>query len=566
MHKIKKDLNNAFKIINIMEKLWFKNWPPNLTYKLGYPSVTVDKIFEKSAEFYSKKNFMIYYDKYITYEDGWISILGLAQTLYELKLKKGDRVGIYMQNSPNFVISYFGIIRAGGIAVLMNPMLKKDEINYIVEDSGLKIIITTGELINNLMDSAKKYDLKIIAGNLKDYLPDNSEIPIPPELNKSYDIYEAYQWQEAIKYKGNGINVDHDSEDWAMIAYTSGTTGIPKGCIHTNRSIIANALDSAYWRGVTSSTVELSVAPFFHVTGLSFSVLGPIYEGATMVVLSRWNKIAAIKAIEKYKVTHWVSVPTMIADLLSYPDIDKVDFSSLRFIGGGGAAMPKPLLERFENLIHLPFIEGYGMTEMMGQTHVNPTHKRKSGSIGIPQFGVDAKIIDWQNGRELGPNEIGEIVFTGPSQFSGYYNKKRDTEEAFVEINDKKYLRSGDIGYMDEDGYFFVVDRLKRMINRGGFKVWPLEVENVLYSHKAIKECCVISTPDERVGEEVKALIVLKDEYKGKITEDEIIKYCKERLADYKYPRVIEFTDEILKTGSGKIDWRKMQEIEKKAL
>ncbi|MGC8686466.1 MAG: AMP-binding protein [Thermoplasmata archaeon] len=505
---------------------------------------------------------MIFYDRKITYKEGWDSILGLAGTLQKMGIDMGDRVGIYMQNSPNFVISYFGIIKAGGIAVLMNPMLKKDEIKYILEDSGTKTIITTGELINNLLDFEKSHNIKLIAGNLKDYIPDNTEIPVPPELNKIYNLYDALNWKEAVEEVRSYIMVENKPEDAAMIAYTSGTTAIPKGCVHTNRSVLANAMDSAYWRGVTSGTVELSVAPFFHVTGLSFSVLGPIYEAATIVALARWNRVAAIKAIEKYKVTHWVSVPKMIADLLAYPDLDKVDFSSIRFIGGGGAAMPKPLLEKFENLIHLPFIEGYGMTEMMGQTHVNPTHRRKSGSIGIPQFGVDAKIIDWQTGKELKNNEIGEIVFKGPSQFSGYYNKPTETQEAFIEINKEKYLRSGDIGYMDDDGYFFVVDRLKRMINRGGFKVWPLEVENVLYSHKAVKECCVISTHDERVGEEVKALIVLKDDFKGKVSESEIINYCKERLADYKYPRIVEFVDEILKTGSGKIDWRKMQEIE----
>ncbi|MEM3192954.1 MAG: AMP-binding protein, partial [Candidatus Parvarchaeota archaeon] len=210
----------------------------------------------------------------------------------------------------------------------------------------------------------------------------------------------------------------------------------------------------------------------------------------------------------------------------------------------------------------LHFVEGYGMTEMMGQTHVNPTRDRKVGSIGIPQFGVDSKIIDPETLSELRQGEIGEIVFTGPSLFSGYYGNDEETRNAFVELSGKKFLRSGDIGYMDEDGFFFVVDRLKRMINRAGFKVWPLEVENVLYEIPAIKECCVVSTPDNRVGEEVKAFITLKPGFENNITKDEIIQYCKSRLADYKYPRIIEFTKEIPKTGSGKVDWRSMQEEE----
>lgn len=353
-----------------------------------------------------------------------------------------------------------------------------------------------------------------------------------------------------------------ESEDAAMIAYTSGTTGIPKGCVHTHRSIIANGMASAYWRGTTSATVELGTATFFHVTGLSFSVLGPIYEGATIVPLYRWDRKAAVESIEKFRVTHWIEVPTMIADLLAMPELEKYDFSSLTFVGGGGAAVPRALLERFERIIGINFVEGYGMTEMMGQSHVNPTVWRKAGSIGIPQFGVDAKIIDPETLMELPPGENGEIVFSGPLLFSGYFGKEKDTEEAFVEIDGKKYLRSGDIGYMDEDGFFFVVDRLKRMINRSGFKVWPLEVENVIYRIPEVKECCVISAKDDRVGEEVKAYVVIKPGLEGKISKDDIIKHCKDNLADYKYPRIVEFVDEIPKTGSGKIDWRTLQEME----
>ncbi len=319
---------------------------------------------------------------------------------------------------------------------------------------------------------------------------------------------------------------------------------------------------SAYWRGETPATVELGTAPFFHVTGLSFSVVGPIYESGTIIPLYRWDRQAAVESIEKFKVTHWVAVPTMIGDLLAMPDLEKHDFSSLRFIGGGGAAVPKALLERFEKIVGLNFVEGYGMTEMMGQSHVNPTPWRKPGSIGIPQFGVDAKIIDPETLKELKPGETGEIIFTGPSMFSGYYGKERETQEALVEIDGKRYVRSGDIGFMDEDGFFFVVDRLKRMINRSGFKVWPLEIENVIYRIPEVKECCVVSTKDSRVGEEVKAYVVLKPGYEGKISREYIVKYCKENLADYKYPRIVEFVDDIPKTGSGKIDWRTLQEME----
>ncbi|MEM4067058.1 MAG: AMP-binding protein [Candidatus Micrarchaeaceae archaeon] len=544
------------------KKIWFKKWNENLTHTLDYPAITLDQLFEKSAEWYPTKPFIIFYGKKLDYETTWKYILALSSALVRMGIKKGDRVGVSMQNSPNFVITYFGIIRAGGVVVLLNPMLKQGELENIVNDSGLKLIITTDDLLNNVTYLNKQLGIKLISGSIKPFLGNDGKIPIPVQIQKDYERGDALPWEDLIKGETHETGASISNNDPAMIAYTSGTTAIPKGCVHTHSSIIANAMASAYWRGVTPATIELSVAPFFHVTGLSFSLMGPLYESATIIPLYRWDKVAAVASIEEYGVTHWVTIPTMIADLLTLPDIKKHDFSSLVFVGGGGSAMPKSLLDQFEKIVNLHFVEGYGMTEMMGQTHVNPTRDRKVGSIGIPQFGVDSKIIDPETLSELRQGEIGEIVFTGPSLFSGYYGNDEETRNAFVELSGKKFLRSGDIGYMDEDGFFFIVDRLKRMINRAGFKVWPLEVENVLYEIPAIKECCVVSTPDNRVGEEVKAFITLKPGFENNITKDEIIQYCKSRLADYKYPRIIEFTKEIPKTGSGKVDWRSMQEEE----
>jgi acyl-CoA synthetase (AMP-forming)/AMP-acid ligase II len=507
----------------MQEKIWMKRWNENLTHTLEYPKISIDKLFEKGAEWYPDKPFIIFYGKKLDYETSWRYILGLSSYLKRLGIKKGDRVGISMQNSPNWVISFFGIINAGALAVLLNPMLKNEELEKIVLDSELKLILTTDDLVQKIKGVATKLQINIMSGDVRFFLPKETIVPVPLQLNKEYDRENVISWDEAVKTEFASKHVTLYNTDPAMIAYTSGTTAIPKGCVHTHGSIIANAMASAYWRGVTPATVELSVAPFFHVTGLSFSVLGPLYESATIVPLYRWEREAAVESIEKFHVTHWVTVPTMIADLLAMPNVEKHDFSSLTFVGGGGAAMPKALLERFEKIIQLNFVEGYGMTEMMGQSHVNPTHWRKPGSIGIPQFGVDAKIIDPETLEEIGPSETGEIVFTGPSQFERYYRKEKETKESFVDIDGRSYLRSGDIGYMDEDGFFFVVDRLKRMINRSGFKVWPLEVENVIYRMPEIRECCVISSRDKRVGEEVKAFIVVKPDFEDRITKDDVV-------------------------------------------
>jgi len=544
------------------EQVWIKKWNENITHVLEYPRISVDKLLEKGAEWYPDKTAIIFYGKRIDYGTLWRYVLGLSSYLRKTGIKKGDRVGISMQNSPNWIISFFAIINSGALVVLLNPMLKGEELEKIIKDSELRLIITTNDLARKLGETTARSGIDLISGDVRFFLPREPTIPLPSQITGEFDRGDSISWEEAIKLEPSSNSVRLYNSDPAMIAYTSGTTAVPKGCVHTHSSIIANAMASAYWRGVTPATVELSVAPFFHVTGLSFSVLGPIYESATIIPLYRWDRQAAVESIEKFRVTHWVTVPTMIADLLAMPDVEKHDFSSLTFVGGGGAAVPKALLERFERITHLNFVEGYGMTEMMGQSHVNPTRSRKPGSIGIPQFGVDAKIIDPETLRELPPGETGEIVFSGPSLFDGYYGKEQETRESFINIDGKSYLRSGDIGFMDEEGFFFVVDRLKRMINRSGFKVWPLEVENVIYRMPEIKECCVISSRDSRVGEEVKAFIVLKPGYEGKITEKDIVKHCKEHLADYKYPRIIEFVEDIPKTGSGKIDWRTLQEME----
>ncbi len=283
------------------------------------------------------------------------------------------------------------------------------------------------------------------------------------------------------------------------------------------------------------------------------------------MLISRWDRETALQAIEKYRCTHWTNITTMVVDLLSDPNISERDLSSLRMVGGGGAPLPKAIGEKLFEFTGLKYAEGYGLTETFSQTHMNPLQNTKLQCIGIPDFGVDALVIDPESGKPLPPNEVGEIVIMGPEVFVGYWNKPEETEQAFIEIDGKKYFRTGDLGYMDEDGYFFIVDRIKRMINHSGFKVWPAEVESVLYKHPAVKEACVVGVPDERVVEEVKAFITLKPEYKGKITEEEIIEWSKQQMSAYKYPRTVEFIEELPKSGSGKILWRELQEKERKA-
>jgi fatty-acyl-CoA synthase len=300
----------------------------------------------------------------------------------------------------------------------------------------------------------------------------------------------------------------------------------------------------------------------FHVTGMQAGMNGPLYKGSTIVVMSRWDRDCAGMLIERAGVTNWSAITTMLVDFLSNPKLDQYDLSSLKVLGGGGAAMPEAVARKLEDVIGLPYVEGYGLSETMAPTHINPPHRPKRQCGGIPIFNTDARVVEIENFSELKPNEVGEIIVHGPQVFQGYWKQPEATAQAFIEHDGKRFFRTGDLGYYDEDGYFFITDRLKRMINCSGFKVWPAEVEAMLYAHPDIQEACVIGTLDGYRGETVKAVIVLKSGSKQKITPTEITDWARERMAAFKVPRVVQFVDELPKTATGKILWRKLQEDE----
>ena len=550
----------------MMERPWFKYWPSRLPKTLDYPKVPLTDIIETSARRYPDKTAVIYYGNKFSYRDLLESTIRFSSFLVnELGVKKGDRIAVFMPNSVQWIIAYFGILRANAILVPINPLIADDELNYILRDSGSIGVVTLSSYLPKVIKAKENTNVKfIIAGKFRDYLPSIPEIRIHPLMQKEPEIEgDVIKWNEAISYKQSPPAIEVTPDDIAVIPYTSGTTGFPKGCIHTHSTIWPTVLGSVVWNMLTPSSVVLTSLPVFHVTGFVHSLNAPLYAGATMVLMSIWDREAAVDAIEKYKVTHWTNIATMVIDLLALPGIEKRNLSSLMLIGGGGAAMPEAVAKKLKELTGLDYIEGYGLTETMSQTHVNPPDRPKPQCLGIPHFGVDALIIDPSTGEVLPPNKEGEIVVRCPSLFKGYWNKEEETRKSFITINGMEYFRTGDLGYMDEEGYFFIVDRIKRMINRAGYKVWPTKVENKLYQHPAVLEACVVATPDPRVGEEVKAYIVLRPEYKGKITPEEIKEWCRQHMSAYEYPRIIEFVDSLPKSGSGKILWRVLQEREK---
>jgi fatty-acyl-CoA synthase len=320
------------------------------------------------------------------------------------------------------------------------------------------------------------------------------------------------------------------------------------------------ALASPSWHRNSPNETSLTVLPLFHVTGMQNCMNAPIYAGGTMVVMSRWDRDAAAELIQRYRVTNWTSVPTMVVDLLSSPSIGLYDLSSLQTVGGGGAAMPEAIAQRLEQLTGLAYLEGYGLSETMAATHINPVQSPKKQCLGIPIFGVDSRVVNPDTLQELGPDEVGEIITHGPQLFQGYWNKPEANRECFVMLDGKRFFRTGDLGRVDAEGYFFLVDRIKRMINAAGFKVWPAEVESMLYAHPAIKEAAIIAQRHPRRGETVKAVVALKQGQA--LTEDELIAWARTQMAAYKVPRSVEFVEALPKNASGKIMWRTLQDIE----
>jgi fatty-acyl-CoA synthase len=318
-------------------------------------------------------------------------------------------------------------------------------------------------------------------------------------------------------------------------------------------------VQGVHWFGLTQDAVYLSALPYFHVTGMTGSLNGPLYIGATIVVLPRWNRDAAAAIIERYRVTVWQTISTALIDFLANPDLGGYDLSSLSVLRGGGAAMPEAICRKLKDLTGLDYVEGYGMTETMAATHLNPPRRPKAQCLGVPLFDVDARVIDPDTLRELPDGETGEIVMHGPQVMQGYWNNESATREAFITLDGRRFIRSGDLGRVDADGYFFMADRLKRMINAAGYKVWPAEVEALMYHHPAIEEVCVIAARDPRRGETVKAVVVLEAGHRGTITARQVIDWAHETMAAYKCPRIVEFVDALPKSGTGKVLWRELQ-------
>ena len=512
----------------------FAYWPPLMPRSLPAAEGTLHAAFEASARRTPDKTLLHFQGESLTYREVFAQSGDLAGYLQQVcGVRPGDRVLVDLQNSAHFVIALYAILRADAVVVPVSPANLAGELAHYIADSDARVAIAGQEvqahfaglkLEHTLFAGGKDWDAAIAAGH----------VPSPSKAQPG---------------------------DLCVMPYTSGSTGHPKGCMHTHATVLHNVVGSMLWKHVTADTVALATAPFFHVTGLVHSLLATVQAGGTMVIQQRWDPALAAELVERYRCTHWDNVPTMVVDLLSHPEAMKRDVSSLKWIFGGGAAMPEAIAQKLFDICGVDYIEGYGMTETISQTHMNPPQRAKKQCLGIPAFDTESFVIDPETFKVLPPGESGEIVVRGPQMLIGYWKKEQVYRESWVEVEGKSFFRTGDLGRMDEDGYYFISDRLKRMINAAGFKVWPAEVEAAMYKHPAIKECCIIASPDERKGETVKAVVVLKPEAAGTSAEA-IIEWMRTKMAAYKVPRKIEFIDALPRTPSGKIQWRSLQEKE----
>lgn len=548
-----------------LEKPWIK-----ITEKIVPKSIKIEKkplysLVVEQAKKNPKKACIRYQGRTITYEGLDNLSSRFSRALLSLGIRKGDRVAIFLPNIPQFIISYFGILKIGAIVVTCSPLYKERELQYQLNDSGAEAIVACNDIArgNDLFKSLElcrdKVKLKhVITTSITDFLP-----PLKKGLAGLAGIKKVKRKDtvDFISLLKNEPFVDYEhvdpENDIALLQYTGGTTGVSKGAMLSHYSLLSNAAYVSLWVPMNENDVALAVLPLYHIYGMTAAMNCTLYSGGKIVLLPSFHVKEVMQTIQSEGVTIFPAVPTMYIAIINHPDAKKFKLSSLRGCVSGGAALPPAVRKKFIEVTGGNLVEGYGLTEASPVTHCNPIHDGpvKDGSIGIPFPETDAAIVDIDNPDIfLPPNEIGELAVRGPQVMKGYWNMPDETKKVLR----NGWLLTGDIAKMDEDGYFYIVDRKKDMINVGGLKVYPREVEDVLFEHEAVKEAAVIGIPDQFRGEAVKAFVVLKEGYKA--TSEEIINFCSSKLAKYKVPVQVEFVSNLPKTLVGKVLRRELKE------
>lgn len=555
------------------QKPWLATYPKEIPATLQYEDIPLQEYLTRSSKKYADKTAIHFLGKDISFQEFHESALKFATYLQKLGIVKGDRVAIMLPNCPQGAIAYFGILYAGALVVQTNPLYTERELKYQLSDSGAKVIIALDILFPRVSKAMKDTALEhIIITGIKDYLPFPKNLAYPFMQKKEYKLLVNVEhrgmhhlYTEIMKTtKADPIHVAHETGDIALLQYTGGTTGPPKGVELTHANLISNTEMCSAWLYKTTDGEEtiMGILPFFHVYGMTTVLIFAVMKGHRMVLIPKFDFKTALKEIDKQKPTLFPGAPTIYIGLLNHPDVAKYDLSSIKACISGSAALPIEIKEKFEAVTGGKLVEGYGLTETSPVAIANFVWDglEKRGSIGVPWPDTDACVLGAGSTEVLPIGEIGEIAVKGPQVMAGYWNRPDDTQEAFRD----GWFLTGDLGYMDEDGYFYIVDRKKDMIIASGFNVYPREIEEVLYEHPAILECIVAGVPDPYRGETVKAYIVLKEGHS--VTEKELDTYCRKQLAAFKVPRYYDFREELPKTAVGKILRRTLVEEERKKL
>ena len=533
---------------------WLSSYPPELPPSLDYPRKPLYHFLQESAARFPRRPALIYQEPpggglppVKTYRELDEDSSRFAAALAALGVVKGDRVAYYIQNSPELVTGFYGILKAGAVPVPCNVMYRVEELAYHLKDSGAKVLLCEAELYPTARPALAETAVTevIVAGG-------------------QVDAASVHGWEHLLAAHSPLLELPaiNPDRDLALLPYTGGTTGVPKGSMLTHANLVANAVQFRDWFGYQpGKEVFVATLPLFHIGGIAGVMSVPLAAGATIVLFRRFHPERALQAIQDYRATRFLGVPTMYIALLNHEQSGSYDLSSLRPSRTSAAPLPRAVKEAFDGLVgHEVLIEGYGLTETSPLTHANPVHSAQAGSIGVPLPDTDARVFDAEDGvTELPVGEIGELVLRGPQVMQGYWNRPAETAEA---VRDG-WFYTGDLAYMDQWGYFYIVDRKKDVINAAGFKVWPREVEEVLYQHPAVRVAAVLGVPDDYRGETVKAVIALKEGSpfsSEALARQDILDFCQQRLANYKIPRIVDFREDLPVSAAGKVLRRVMRD------
>jgi len=547
----------------VTTRFWHKSWPEGQPHDIPVPNTTIPQTLTEAAKRFPDNPAFYFQGRTLTYQQVEQLSNQFAHGLRQLGIGKGDRVALMMPNIPQFPIAFFGALKAGAIVTPINPLYKVYELNHQLATTKAKVLVAL-DLFAKVVEEGRQGTAveTVIYTRIGEYLPKIKaalgrllkKIPHPP-LPQAPEIR---LFQEVLAGQPTTPpEVEVAPEDTAALLFTGGTTGTPKGAMLSHRNLMFNAHVGRTWFKVKEGQeCFLGILPFFHAFGLACVLVLSTLIGASIILIPRPDIGEIFHSIKKYKATVLVGVPTLYVSMLASPHLKKYDISSLEHCFSGAASLPVEVLRKFQELTGIYIVEGYGMTETSPILTLIPEGVLKPGSVGLPVFNTDIKIVDQEDDtKEMPVGEWGEILARGPQVFQGYWEKPEETNQALK----GGWMHTGDIGRFDQDGYLYIGDRKKDLIKYKGYSVFPAEVEALLYRHPAVAECAVVGVPDPVVGEKVKAFVVLNPEYEGKISEDNLIEWAKENIAAYKRPRIIEFRAELPKSAVGKILRRELR-------